>query len=180
MKPETSAGARIELFAHRDAKNAELVKVDAYVYDHQYTPVPNATVLLHCEDTVIRMDAAEQGRYFTELNTAVEAMHLRAEAEAHDVFLGEKNLTVNLPLPRTEMDDIARADQFLYQLADAVGAEVIGAEELPGRAPQIFEATGTVRNATGMVSSWPCWPLLIIVCGLLCVNWFLRRAWGLI
>jgi len=175
-----SQEASIELLAQRPRLAPGNIVFDAYVHDEDYSRVPDASVLLHFHDQVIRMAQQEDGHYTARFeNVLHEAVLARCEAQKSGRFLGEKTLTANLPVPRTEMDRVELDRRFLQKLALRMGGTYFDAEEVDSGLADMFPATTkTVQNS--MVSAWACWPLLVALCGVLSINWFLRRSIGLL
>lgn len=175
----TSREAGIELFVERSAEEPRAVVFDAYVYDEDYSRVPDANVLLHFEDGVIRMDQKEKGHYAARVeNVLNEAVVAHCEAELNGVFLGHRALAANLPLPRTEMDSVELDREFLQDLAHRMGGQYLDAADVDRGTADMFAATSKAAESH-MASIWACWPLLMILCALLSVSWFLRRSVGL-
>jgi hypothetical protein len=176
-----SVEATIELFAERVSGQRSKVKFDAYVCDRMFTPVSGANVLLTVGDEVLSMDDVGQGYYAAEIEgVAAEAIVGTAEAEINGVFLGEKTIAVNLPLPQTEMTNVELDEKFLRALAKKVGGKYFAAKEVDKNIARIFEAQTHVEGISRMTSVWPIWPLLLALCLLLSTGWFLRRAVGLV
>lgn len=177
----TNLEAAVELFAERLTGRTNKVRFDAYVSDESFAPVGGATVLLNVAGEVLRMDQVESGHYIAEIeNFADEAVIATVQAEADGVFLGEKTTAVSLPLPRSEMDDVELDARFLQALAGRLGGSYFDADDVDENVAKMFEATTSVTSLSHMASVWPKWSLLLLLCGLLSINWFIRRAMGLV
>jgi len=173
--------AQIDLFARRLDEEPGTVRFEAHVRDRWLDPVAGATVLLTMQGNVFSMDEAGGGKYAAEVkNVSAEALLAAAQAERRGEFLGEKTLAVNLPFPRREMDNVELDDGFLGALADRLGGTYVHADDLSGNQARSFEATTRSRVFSHMTSIWPTWLLLAALCVLLSVNWFVRRAMGLV
>lgn len=177
----TNLEAAVELFVERTADQASNVKFDVYVRDKWFAPVDGATVLLNVGAEVLRMDQAGQGRYVAEVeDMADEAIIATVEAELDGTFLGEKTVAVNLPLARSEMDNVELDSKFLRALAKRLHGKYFDADDIDKDVRQMFEAATPVSSLARMRSVWPTWLLLLALCLLLSVNWFTRRAIGLV
>ncbi|MHC4565971.1 MAG: hypothetical protein ACYTE3_09455, partial [Planctomycetota bacterium] len=176
----TNREAGIELFAERIAGQADKVKFQAYVCDDSFEPVAGANVLLSVADEVVSMNHTGRGYYVAELNGASGATLATAQAELDGVFLGERTIALNLPPVKAEMTDTNLDEDFLRALAKKVNGKYVYIEDVDKNIAQMFEARAGVISSRRMTSIWPNWPVLIVLCGLLCSNWFLRRSIGLV
>ncbi len=177
----TSREAGIELFAERDTEQASKVRFAAYVCDDSFAPVAGANVLLSVADVVLSMDEAERGYYVAEMEgVSDQAIIATAQAETSGVFLGERTIAVNLPPARGEMADVELDDDFLQALAKRFDGKYLHVDEVDENIAQTFKAQTQAAQSRRMTSIWPNWPLLLVLCVLLSVVWFLRRAVGLV
>jgi hypothetical protein len=103
-----------------------------------------------------------------------------AQAELNGAFLGEKTISANLPPARNEMTDVELDETFLKALAERLGGRYFHIDDIDRNISQVFEARMRSASTTRIASAWPNWPLLLILCLLLSVGWFLRRAIGLV
>ena len=176
----TNREAGIELFAERIAGQADKVKFQAYVCDDSFEAVAGANVLLSVADEVVSMNHAGAGYYVAELSGTSRATLATAQAEVDGVFLGERTIAVNLPPVRTEMTDTNLDEDFLRGLAKKVNGKYIHVDDVDENVAKMFEARAGVISSRRMTSIWPNWLLLVVLCLLLCSNWFLRRSIGLV
>ncbi|MBN2592588.1 MAG: hypothetical protein JXA81_03695, partial [Sedimentisphaerales bacterium] len=177
----TAYEAGIELFAERIEGPTDKIKFEAYVCDNMFAPVDGANVLLSIRDKVLSMNQAEQGHYIVE----VEDVHgqgivATAQAELNGVFLGEKTVAVNLPPTEGEMTNIELDEKFLRELAGKLGGKYFYADEVSDDVGRMFEARSQVNISRSITSVWPGWTLLVVLCLILGVSWFIRRAIGLV
>jgi len=176
-----SAEAAIELFAERVSGEARRVKFDAYVCDKMFAPVSGANVLLTVGDEVLSMNDAGRGYYAAEVeNVDDESIIATVEAEIDGMFLGEKTIAVNLPRPDTEMTTVEKDEKFLRALAKKLNGKYCDAKDVDKNIVQMFEAETRVEGISRMTSVWTTWLLLLVLCLLLSLGWFLRRAVGLV
>lgn len=179
----TSREAGIELFVEQDAEQAQANKVRfvAYVCDESFAPVAGANVLLSVAGEILSMDQVERGYYAAVIeNIRDQAIVAAAQAEINGVFLGERTIAVNLPPARGEMADVELDESFLRALAARLNGKYMHIDELDGNIARILEAPAQAGYSRRMTSIWPNWPLLLVLCVLLGLSWFLRRAVGLV
>jgi hypothetical protein len=177
----TAREAGIELFAERAAGQTDKVKFEAYVCDNSFAPVAGANVLLSIRDKVLSMNQVERGYYIAEVEEVHgQAIVATAQAELNGVFLGEKTVAVNLPPAKSEMTNVELDEKFLRELAGKLDGEYFYADDVGDNIEQMFEAQTRVGSSRRMTSVWPGWPLLFVLCFILGINWFIRRAIGLV
>jgi hypothetical protein len=127
------------------------------------------------------MDQIGQGHYVAEVDGVTdEAIIATAQAELDGVFLGERTIAVNLPPARSEMDNVELDSKFLQALAKRLDGRYFDAADVDSGITRMFEATRRVSRLNRMASVWPRWWLLLALCLLLSINWFVRRAIGLV
>ncbi|MHC4862753.1 MAG: hypothetical protein ACYTEX_01635 [Planctomycetota bacterium] len=177
----TNLEAGIELFAQRGDAQTNSILFEAYVRDKSFAPVDGATVLLNVAGDILRMDHAGQGRYNAKVESlAHESVIATAQAELSGAFLGERTIAVDLPPARSEMDNVELDRKFLRALAKKLGGKYFDADKLDKDIAKTFSASTEVSKFARMNSVWPRWWLLLVLCGLLSVAWFARRAIGLV
>jgi len=173
--------AGIELFAERIDGQIDKIKFEAYVCDNSFAPVAGANVLLNIKDKVLSMNQAERGFYIVEVEDVHgQGMVATAQAELNGVFLGEKTIAVNLPPARSEMTSIELDEKFLRELAGKLDGKYFYADDVSDDVGQMFKARTRVDSSRSITSVWPGWPLLFVLCAILGVGWFIRRAIGLV
>jgi hypothetical protein len=174
-------GAGIELFVERSADNPKHVIFKAYVLDQQFRPVDQANVLLSVGDRVIAMKPLGQGTYSAENNQGYsQAVVATVQAESNGTFLGERTIAANLPPVEDEMSDVHLDEPFLRELAKQTRARYVHIDDLDDRVADAFVPRQQVGTTETISSVWPTWLLLLTLCALLSINWFLRRAIGLV
>jgi hypothetical protein len=176
-----STEAAIEMFAERASDETNTVKFDAYVYDRLFAPVGGGNVLLTAGDEVLSMDEVGRGYYCAEVKrVSTESIIATVEAEINGMFLGEKAVAVNLPLPETEMTNVELDEKFLRALAKKLDGRYLGSREVTEDVAAMFESETCVAGASRMISVWPSWLLFLVLCLILVAGWFLRRSVGLV
>ncbi|MHC4285606.1 MAG: hypothetical protein ACYSWZ_21940 [Planctomycetota bacterium] len=181
MGSTTNLESTVELFVERANSQTNKVRFSAYVCDKSFTPVSGTNVLLNVGDNFLSMNDIGGGYYVAEIDDYEgEAIVATVQAELNGLFLGERSVTVNLPVVRTEMDNVESDPMFLQALAKRVGAKYFDIDNLDESAAKMFEGTTKVGSSTFLTSVWPRWSLLLVLCLILGVNWFVRRAVGLV
>jgi len=177
----TNLEAGVRLFAERSADRTNKVKFSAYVCDKSFEPVTGANVLLNVAEEVSSMNELGGGYYVAEIDdTKDQTIIATAQAEVNGIFLGEKTIAVNLPPVRTEMANVEFDEKFLRSLTKRLNAAYLYADDIDENVAQTFKAQTRTYSSRRMTSIWPNWLLLLVLCTLLSVNWFLRRAVGLV
>lgn len=177
----TNLEAGVRLFAERPTDQANKIKFNAYVCDKSFVPVTGANVLLNIADEVLSMNELGGGYYVAEIeDTKDQTIVATAQAEVNGIFLGEKTIAVNLPPAQTEMANVELDEEFLRALAKRLNARYLYAGDIDKNVTQMFEAQTRTYSSHRMTSIWPNWLLLLVLCTLLGVNWFLRRTIGLV
>ena len=177
----TNLEAGVRLFAERPTDQTNKVKFSAYVCDKSFVPVTGANVLLNVAEKVSTMNELGEGYYVTEIDDTKDRMIIAtAQAEVNGIFLGEKTIAVNLPPVQTEMANVDLDEKFLISLAKRLNAAYLYADDMDENVTQTFKAQTRTYSSRRMTSIWPNWLLLLVLCTLLSVNWFLRRAIGLV
>ncbi len=179
----TNLEAGVDLFARRSLREVHKVIFEADVFDRQFIPVADATVLMTLDESrnPVRMAPIDKGRYMMEIDTgSKEAILVRVEAELNRKFLGRKVLAVNLPLPKTEMDGVELDEPFLKGIAEKTRGTYMKAEQVTETTARIFDPTAKVTRFSHLSSIWSRWTLFTALCFLLCATWLIRRALGLV
>ncbi len=170
----------IELFAER-INDGDKVKFSARVCDSSFTPVEQANVLLDIKAQVLTMEPTGKGYYIAEIdNVDIDTVIATAQAEVGGVFLGERTIAVNLPPHQTEMFDTQINEQFMQTLAERINGKYVYADDINRDITKMFEAQTHIGTSRSMTSVWPSWPLFLILCIILSMEWFLRRKKGLV
>ena len=173
--------AGVELFAQRVGEEADKVRFSAYVCDKSFAPVSGANVLLNVKGQALSMNQTSPGYYAAEIeNARDQSIVATAQAEINGVFLGEKTIAVNLPPAQTEMAETEPDEEFLGALAKRLNGKYVHVEDLKEDSAQMFQAQVQIGSQTRMTSAWPTWLLLLPLCLLLSISWYLRRAIGLV
>ncbi len=174
-------GSGIDLFVERKAENPRRAVFTARILDKSFRPAEGANVLLSLGAEIVVMRPMGKGRYGAELDIGpAQSVIARVQAESSGAFLGERTVVANLPPVQDEMSDVRLDEDFLRALAAQTGAQYVHIDELDDRAGEAFQAGRQVGTVQTIRSAWPTWSLLGIVCLLLAIKWFLRRAIGLV
>jgi hypothetical protein len=177
----TAREAAVELFAERATGQTDKVKFEAYVCDNSFVPVAGANVLLNIRDKVFTMNQVDSGYYVAQVEDVQdESIIATAQAEVNGVFLGEKTIAVNLPPVKNEMTNTELDEKFLRELAGRLNGKYFYADDVGGDAGKMFKSQTQVGSSRMMTSIWPSWPLIFVLCIVLSISWFVRRAIGMV
>jgi hypothetical protein len=172
----------IEVFVRRSDDTTGLI-FEACVKDQTYAPAQKATVLLEFGDHITSMREVLPGTYKTSIpDFQGNSVFARIRVEHRGFYLGEKAVSAELPDVRHEMDDTRCDKEFLQALCDHIGAKYIDIKEISENTEafnkfQPYRAGVTDRQLQRV---WSRWWLFGILCSILFLQWFLRRAKGLI
>ena len=177
----TAREAAVELFAERAAGQTNKVKFEAYVCDNSFVPVAGANVLLNIRGKVFTMNQVDRGYYIAQVeNVQDESIIATAQAEVDGVFLGEKTIAVNLPPVKSEMTNTELDEKFLRELTGRLNGKYFYVDDVGNDISKMFEAQTQVGSSRRITSIWPNWPLLFVLCIVLSISWFVRRAIGMV
>jgi hypothetical protein len=176
-----SRGAGVELFAERSSDDPRRVVFSAHVVDKGFTPVSEANVLLDVGDDIVSMEPAGQGRYTAEIDHgSSQSVVATVQAELNGLFLGQRTIAMELPPIRDEMSEVDLDERFLTDLARRLGGRYIHIDDVDDKIAKTFTAVKQIGTTEKFRSVWPTWPLFMVLCLLLSVMWFVRRAIGLV
>ena len=174
-------GAGVELFVERAADDPRRLAFTAYVVDKTFQPVTGANVLLTVRDAVVSMEPTGTGYYRTALDWGPgQSVIAGAQAEVNGAFLGERTVATNLPAVRDEMSCVDLDEPFLQALASQVSGRYLHIDEIDGRTARLFVPKHQVGVTETVSSIWPRWPVLVALCVMPSVGWFIRRGIGLV
>jgi hypothetical protein len=177
----SGSSGNIELFAERKNIEENTVKFTAYVRDNSFLPVEQANVLLNFHDQVYVMEPSGSGYYVAEIdNIQTDRIIATAQAETGGVFLGEKPIAVSLPACKNEMSDTKYNESYLQDLAKQLNAAYLYSDDVTDETVKMFHSRTQTGHAKQIKSIWPIWILWAVLCSLLSIEWFIRRAKGLV
>ena len=174
--------APVALETDRDVYEAgDVARVVVYVSDDGFRPVSGATVTV--ADGGVALSLAESagapGRY--EGGVAMDEAGTRslvARAAVRGADVGSDSREVAVTPPRRELADPAQDVLFLRALAEASGGAYIPADQVD-RLPEVIHLTPSERTSVQRIAWGRSVPLLIALLAIACVDWFLRRWWGI-
>jgi len=176
-----SGGTGVDLFVERSSADPGRAVFSAHVTDKSFEPISEANVLLSVGSQVVPMQPAGEGRYTAEIDLgSSDSVVATAQAERNGTFLGERTVAANLPPVHNEMSETDLDEAFLKALARHAGARYLHIDDLGGRTAEAFTARQQVGTTEKIASAWPRWPLLLTLCLILSIKWFLRRSIGLV
>jgi len=172
--------SHIEVFVRRTHDTANLV-FEALVSDQAYDAAQQATVLLEFNGRIISMEETWPGTYMSTIPDFQDSsVFARVRVEHRDVYLGEKALAVELDKVRREMDETGCDKAFLRALCEHIGAAYVDANQVGPETFDRFQPYHVAQQDAQLQSIWPRWPVFLCLCSLMMLQWFLRRAKGLV
>lgn len=172
--------SRIDLSANINRYSEKMV-FEACVRDGHYKPVDGATVLLDVNGRISRMAPASDGRYtVTREDLKPGAIYAVVKAELGGNFLGEKKMILDLPQKHDEMSRTEANVTFLSKMADHTGAMCLNPYQVNEDTKGLFKAQHTLQQKAQPMPVWHNWLVILVLCGILTANWFIRRAMGLV
>lgn len=98
--------------------------------------------------------------------------------------LGAATARFAVPDTDLELDQPAAEPAVMSQLAQITaeaGGRALAPEELPDLLAELAAQDPEVReDVVARTTYWDTWPFFLALVGLLCVEWFLRKRWGLV
>jgi hypothetical protein len=98
--------------------------------------------------------------------------------------LGKTEARFLVPDQDLELDRPAAEPTLMAQLAEmtkSAGGAALAAEELPDLLKRLAEKPPELKQEViAKVTYWDTWPFLLLFVGLLGVEWYLRKRWGLV
>ena len=78
-------------------------------------------------------------------------------------------------MTNTELDE-----KFLRELTGRLNGKYFYVDDVGNDISKMFEAQTQVGSSRRITSIWPNWPLLFVLCIVLSISWFVRRAIGMV
>lgn len=177
----SSEESRIDLSATVNKRQNNIV-FESYVRNLNYKPVSGANVILDVEGKLIKMlPSASEGRYTATLeNLTAQSVLATAKAEYGGEFLGQKTMILDLPHQQDEMSQTNANKQFLSDLANYTNAVLLEPYKIDEKTISTFKAAQTLALKSQSQPIWHQWPWVLLLCGLLTLNWFIRRSMGIV
>jgi hypothetical protein len=80
-----------------------------------------------------------------------------------------------------ELDNASADSASLEGLAAMTGGQTLAPEELPQLVKKLLQQTETLEiQQETKTTFWDKWPFFLVLVGLLGVEWYLRKRWGLV
>lgn len=177
---QPSRQSHIEVFVRRASAGADLI-LEACVTDQAFAAAQEATVMLEFDGQITRMTETWPGTYMATVKEFQGTSVLASvRVEHRDVYLGEKKIAVELDEVKGEMDEVRPDKAFLQTLCEHVGAEYIDLHQIDAQTFDKFQPHHLAQQTPQVQSIWPRWRVFIFLCAILLLQWFLRRAKGLV
>jgi len=114
-------------------------------------------------------EAVEPGDYSIEITAAREGESLGSARARFLVY--QRDL---------ELDNPAADPALLASLSSMTGGETLAPEQLPGWLEELKQRSQDLQIETQTSQTlWDTWPFFLLFAGLLIVEWWLRKRWGL-
>jgi hypothetical protein len=127
--------------------------------------------------------SSQWGATFRETGAAGD-YRIRVTARDGGNVLGTAEARFLVPRQDLELDRPAAEPTLMAQLAGmtkAAGGEALAAEELPALLKRLAEKPPELKEEViAKFTYWDTWPYFLLFVGLLSVEWYLRRRWGLV
>ncbi len=165
----------------------EWVKGKVKVLGKDYRPAEKALLKVEIETPSqgkIHLDEireGEKGEYLFTLSPHEEGFYrIRAEARKGDEYLGEDETIFSRETANPELEDVLMREDLLKAIAKDSGGKYF---PLPGedfdrqiklKRPKIFKVTERHH-----LPLWDRFPVFFLIVVTLCLEWWLRRRWGL-
>jgi len=180
VEGRSSQQGHIEVFVRR-AGDATDIAFETCVTDQAYAPAQRATVLLEFNDRMTSMRETLPGTYVATIpNFRGTSVFARVRVEHRGFYLGEKAVAAEIEDVRHEMDDAQCDKEFLRALCEHVGAEYVDAEKIDADTFGRFQSYRAGQQDRYLKRIWPRWRIFVFLCSMLVLQWFLRRAKGLV
>ncbi|MEN1679124.1 MAG: glutamine amidotransferase [Planctomycetota bacterium] len=155
-----------------DPQTAEFVAT-VRTPDGRETPLPLGVLNSAGEAAALFVDTAAPGDYTAKVVATVGGEEIGA-AEAR----------FSVPDEDLELDNPAAEPSQMAQLAaatSAAGGRALAPEELPALLKEFADRPPELREEVlSRITYWDTWPFFLLLVGLLSVEWWLRKRWGLV
>jgi hypothetical protein len=189
-KDESTEGRVWIRLAGRRAMRGSRVEFSVGAEDPQGEPIGAAQfeVAVHTPDgRAVGLSPAKSGEDFTatfrETNKPGD-YKITVTAKNGNETLGTAEARFLVPDQDVELDRPAAEPSVMAQLAEMTqpaGGAALAAEELPDLLKRLAEKPPELKEeVVAKVTYWDTWPFLLLFVGLLGVEWFLRKRWGLV
>jgi hypothetical protein len=130
---------------------------------------PLHTILAGEHETATFGDTRQPGDYTIQV-TATKAGKPLGTAKARFLVF-EQDL---------ELDNAVADAGVMESLAALSGGKSLAPEELPGLIKQLGQETKTLEASEAKVTFWDTWTFFLLLVGLLSIEWYFRKRWGLV
>jgi hypothetical protein len=189
-KDESTEGRVWIRLAGRRAMRGSRVEFAMGAEDPQGEPIDTAQfdVAVHTpEGRAVAVPPAKSGddfaAMFRETNKPGD-YKITVTAKNGNETLGTAEARFLVPDQDLELDRPAAEPSVMAQLAEMTqpaGGAALAAEELPDLLKRLAEKPPELKEeVVAKVTYWDTWPFLLLFVGLLAVEWFLRKRWGLV
>jgi hypothetical protein len=159
------------------------VKLQTQVYDLSYQPLNDATIRVTVNGPVspfeIESAFTGDGTYESTFNPLEPGEYvIRAEAWRNDVRIGEDRLVMPVLPVNQEFMETTQNVRLLKKLAAENGGHYAAANEVEKIIPMI-RTESFRKEKKDTIELWNRLPVLVLIIGLLCLEWSIRKRKGL-
>lgn len=133
--------------------------------------------------TLTTEEATQLAQRFSQTGTPGD-YKITAVAREGDEEIGTATARFSVPEQDLELDRPAAEPSLMAQLAattSAAGGRSIAPEELPRLLEELAELEPELEEeVVARITYWDTWPFFLLLVGLLGVEWYLRKRWGLV
>jgi len=179
-----SAGKNVILStAQKKYEIGNSVKLHTQVYDLSYQPVNDATirVVINGPGSPFEVESAFSGdgiyeSSFIPLEAGEYLIH--AEAWRNDVRIGEDKMVLPVSPVNREFMETSQNVHLLKKLAAESGGQYTGVDEVEKIIP-LIRTESFRKEKKDTIELWNRLPVLVLIIGLLCLEWLVRKRKGL-
>jgi uncharacterized membrane protein len=169
-------GARVDFAI--GAENAQGEPIDAAQFEIAIQTPDNRT-------EQVRPTQSEDGWAATFRETTKPGDYrIQVNAKKGNEELGTAEARFLVPHQDLELDRPAAENELMRQLAEmtkSAGGESLAAEELPDLLKELAAKPQDLKQEViAKTTYWDTWPFFLLFVGLLGIEWFLRKRWGLV
>jgi hypothetical protein len=152
--------------------------------------------------TLVRQEDHMSGSFRDTQTAGDYAIEVKAEKKGSGVFSAKEQPIPSKPNEKTpdplfgfgaararflvfqqdlELDNAAADSAAMESLAAVTGGQSLAPEQLPDLIKRLTEQTSTLEiQQETKKTFWDTWPFFLMIVGLLSLEWYLRKRWGLV
>jgi hypothetical protein len=167
-------GDRVEFTAGAQSPQSEPIK-DAEFKVEILTPPKNTRV----PGLLIRQDEQMVGSFRDTQAPGDYTVEVTATAKGQ--ILGTARARFSVTPQDLELDNASADPDSMESVAKATGGRTVAPEQLPDLIQELMRQTHDLEGTQETKSTfWDKWPFFLVLVGLLSVEWYFRKRWGLV